>query len=109
LRVPGWHNVLNAVAAVAVAMELEVPPEAIREALGAFSGVDRRFQVRAKERGITVIDDYGHHLPRSAPRSTARLCGFRRIHVLFQPHRYTRTFHLMEEFARAFNQADSVS
>jgi UDP-N-acetylmuramate--alanine ligase len=109
LRVPGRHNVLNAMAAVAVAMELEVPPDAIREALAGFSGVDRRFQVRGKERGITVIDDYGHHPTEiRATLASARLCGFRRIHVLFQPHRFTRTFHLMEEFAGAFHQADSV-
>jgi UDP-N-acetylmuramate--alanine ligase len=109
LCVPGRHNVLNAMAAVAVAMELEVPPTVIRDALAEFSGVDRRFQVRGKERGITVIDDYGHHPTEiRATLESARLCGFQRIHVLFQPHRFTRTFHLMEEFARAFNQADSV-
>jgi len=89
LRVPGRHNVLNAMAAVAVAMELEVPPEVIREGLAAFSGVDRRFQVRGRERGITVIDDYGHHPTEiRATLEGARLCGFRRIHVLFQPHRF---------------------
>jgi UDP-N-acetylmuramate--alanine ligase len=61
------------------------------------------------ERGITVIDDYGHHPTEiRATLDAARLCGYRRIHVLFQPHRYTRTFHLMEEFAGAFNQADSL-
>jgi UDP-N-acetylmuramate--alanine ligase len=109
LRVPGRHNVLNATAALAVAMELEVKPEAIREALEAFSGVDRRFQVRGCERGITVVDDYGHHPTEiRATLDAARLCGFRRIHALFQPHRYTRTFHLMDEFAGAFHQADSV-
>jgi len=109
LRVPGRHNVLNATSALAVGMELEVKPEAIREALEAFSGVDRRFQVRGCERGITVVDDYGHHPTEiRATLEAARLCGFRRIHALFQPHRYTRTFHLMDEFARAFHQADSV-
>ena len=109
LHVPGRHNVLNAMAAVAVAMELEVKPEAIREALASFSGVDRRFQVRGRERGITVIDDYGHHPTEiRATLDGARLCGFRRIHVLFQPHRYTRTFHLMDEFAGSFHQADSL-
>jgi len=109
LRIPGRHNVLNATAAVAVAMELEVKPDAIRDALAAFSGVDRRLQVRGTERGITVIDDYGHHPTEiRATLDAARLCGFRRIHVLFQPHRYTRTFHLMDEFARAFHQADSL-
>jgi UDP-N-acetylmuramate--alanine ligase len=109
LNIPGRHNVLNAMAAVAVAMELEVKPDAIREGLATFSGVDRRFQVRGKERGVTVVDDYGHHPTEiQATLSSARECGFRRVHVLFQPHRYTRTFHLMDEFARAFHQADSV-
>jgi len=109
LRIPGHHNVLNAMAAIAVAMELDVRPSVIEEALATFSGVDRRFQVRGVERGITVIDDYGHHPTEiRATLDSARLCGFRRVHALFQPHRYTRTFHLMDEFARAFNQADSV-
>jgi UDP-N-acetylmuramate--alanine ligase len=109
LAIPGRHNVLNAMAAIAVAMELEVKPETIREALATFSGVDRRFQVRGKERGVTVVDDYGHHPTEiRATLDGARLWGFRRIHVLFQPHRYSRTYHLMDEFARAFHQADSV-
>ncbi len=109
LRVPGRHNVLNAMAAACVALELEVKPDAIREALASFSGVDRRFQVRGKELGITVVDDYGHHPTEiRATLDGARACGFARIHVLFQPHRYTRTAHLMDDFARAFNQADSV-
>jgi UDP-N-acetylmuramate--alanine ligase len=109
LPVPGRHNVLNATAAVVTAMEVEVKPDVIREALATFQGVERRFQVRGKERGITVIDDYGHHPTEiRATLDAARLCGFRRIHVLFQPHRYTRTFHLMEEFAGAFHQSDSL-
>ncbi len=109
LRIPGRHNVWNAMAAVAVAVELEVPADTIREALAGFSGVDRRFQVRGKERGITVVDDYGHHPTEiRATLDGARECGFRRIHVIFQPHRYTRTFHLMDEFARSFHQADRV-
>jgi UDP-N-acetylmuramate--alanine ligase len=109
LRIPGRHNVLNATAATAVAMELEVKPDVIREALATFTGVDRRFQVRGKERGITVVDDYGHHPTEiRATLEGAKSCGFRRIHVLFQPHRFTRTFHLMDEFARAFHQADSL-
>jgi UDP-N-acetylmuramate--alanine ligase len=109
LRIPGRHNVLNATAAIAVAMELEVKPDVIREGLATFSGVDRRFQTRGKERGITVVDDYGHHPTEiRATLDGARLCGFRRIHVLFQPHRYSRTFYLMDEFARSFQQADSV-
>jgi UDP-N-acetylmuramate--alanine ligase len=109
LRIPGRHNVLNATAAIAVAMELEVKPDVIREGLATFSGVDRRFQMRGKERGVTVVDDYGHHPTEiRATLDGARLCSFRRIHVLFQPHRYSRTFHLMDEFARSFPQADSV-
>jgi UDP-N-acetylmuramate--alanine ligase len=109
LRIPGRHNVLNAMAACAVAMELEVKPDVIREALATFSGVDRRFQVRGKERGITVVDDYGHHPTEiRATLDAAKSCGFRRVHVLFQPHRYSRTFHLMDEFARAFHQADTL-
>lgn len=109
LGVPGEHNVLNAMAAVAVALELNVAPDACREALASYSGVDRRFQVRGRERGITVIDDYGHHPTEvRATLAAARLCGFSRIHVLFQPHRFTRTYHLMDEFGRAFHQADNV-
>jgi UDP-N-acetylmuramate--alanine ligase len=109
LRIPGRHNVLNSMAAIAVAMELEVKPDVIREGLATFSGVDRRFQKRGEARGITVVDDYGHHPTEiRATLDGARLCGFRRIHVLFQPHRYSRTFHLMDEFARSFFQADSV-
>ena len=109
LRIPGRHNVLNSMAAVAVAMELEVKPDVAREALAAFSGVDRRFQIRGKEKGITVVDDYGHHPTEiRATLDGARLCGFQRVHALFQPHRYTRTYHLMDEFARCFHQADSV-
>jgi UDP-N-acetylmuramate--alanine ligase len=109
LPVPGRHNVLNATAAVVVAMELEVKPDAIREGLAAFQGVDRRLQTRGTAAGVTVLDDYGHHPTEiRATLDAARLCGFRRVHVLFQPHRFTRTFHLMEEFAGAFNQADSL-
>ena len=109
LAIPGRHNVLNAMAAITVAMELDVKPDAIREGLATFSGVDRRFQLRGTERGVTVVDDYGHHPTEiRATLDGARVCGFRRIHVLFQPHRYTRTFHLMDEFAHSFHQADSV-
>jgi UDP-N-acetylmuramate--alanine ligase len=109
LHVPGSHNVLNATAAVAVGLELEIPIETIREGLAGFSGVDRRFQVRGSERGITVIDDYGHHPTEiRATLAAARACRHAHIHVLFQPHRYTRTNALMDDFARAFHQADSV-
>ena len=109
LRVPGAHNALNAAAAAAVGLELEVPVEEIREALERFTGVERRFQVLGSEGGITVIDDYGHHPTEiQATLAAARACRFRRVHVLFQPHRYTRTQALLDDFARAFHQADSV-
>jgi UDP-N-acetylmuramate--alanine ligase len=109
LRVPGAHNVLNAAAAVAVGMGLGVPVERIREALEEFNGVDRRFQVKGHVNGVVVIDDYGHHPTEiRATLAAARQCGFRRVHVIFQPHRYSRTRLLMEEFATAFGDADSL-
>jgi UDP-N-acetylmuramate--alanine ligase len=109
IQVPGEHNVLNATAAIAVACELGVAPDVIREGLALFSGVQRRFERRGTERGVTVIDDYGHHPTEiRATLSAARVCGSKRIHVLFQPHRYTRSEALMDDFARAFNQADRV-
>jgi UDP-N-acetylmuramate--alanine ligase len=110
LHVPGTHNVLNATAAIAVGIGLEIAPDKIREALGAFGGVDRRFQLRGRAAGVTVIDDYGHHPTEiKATLAAARQCGFKRIHVIFQPHRYTRTEALLQEFAGAFRDADSVS
>ncbi|HEX5430511.1 MAG TPA: UDP-N-acetylmuramate--L-alanine ligase [Bryobacteraceae bacterium] len=109
LRIPGAHNAANAGAAVAAGLELEIPVDTIREALEAFTGVDRRFQICGAERGITVIDDYGHHPTEiRATLAAARACRFARIHVLFQPHRYTRTQALLDEFAGSFHQADSV-
>src|SRR5580658_6303291 len=92
LRVPGIHNVLNATAAIAIGLELEVKLAAIHEAIAMYSGVDRRFQTRGVERGITVIDDYGHHPTEiRATLAAAQLCKFQRINAVFQPHRYTRT------------------
>jgi UDP-N-acetylmuramate--alanine ligase len=109
LKVPGAHNVLNAAAAAAVGLELEVPPAAIREALENFTGVDRRFQIRGVERGITVIDDYGHHPTEiRATLDAAHACRLKRVHVLFQPHRFSRTQALLDEFARCFHYADTV-
>ncbi len=109
LHVPGRHNVLNATAAVAVAVQLGVAPGEIASGLASFRGVDRRFQVKGKERGVTVVDDYGHHPTEiRATLQAARECGYKRVLVLFQPHRYTRTRDLMEEFAGAFAQADVV-
>jgi UDP-N-acetylmuramate--alanine ligase len=110
LRVPGMHNVLNATAAVAVGLELEMQVEMIREGIEEYRGVDRRFQLRGEHGGIAVIDDYGHHPTEiRATLEAARLCRFARVHVIFQPHRYTRTSHLMDEFARSFHQADTVT
>jgi UDP-N-acetylmuramate--alanine ligase len=108
LRVPGLHNVYNSLAAIAVGLELDVPFSKIARALGEYSGADRRFQRKGEAAGILIFDDYGHHPTEiRATLSAARIgAPDRRIVVLFQPHRYTRTKDLMEEFARAFNNAD---
>jgi UDP-N-acetylmuramate--alanine ligase len=109
LNVPGIHNVLNATAAVGVGLEMELRPDQIHEGLAQFNGVDRRFTVRGVERNVTVIDDYGHHPTEiEATLATARLSNFRRIRVLFQPHRFTRTKHLLDDFGTAFHQADDL-
>jgi UDP-N-acetylmuramate--alanine ligase len=108
LRVPGKHNVYNSLAAIAVGLELEVPFDLITQALAEFTGADRRFQFRGEAAGVTVVDDYGHHPTEiKATLSAARIgAPNRRIVVLFQPHRYSRTHDLMQEFASAFNNAD---
>jgi UDP-N-acetylmuramate--alanine ligase len=104
---PGVHNVRNAAAAAAVALYLNVPPDLIREGLAKFAGVGRRFDIKGVVDNVTVIDDYGHHPAEiRATLEAARGCKFHRLLVLFQPHRYTRTQHLWDEFCRAFNQAD---
>jgi UDP-N-acetylmuramate--alanine ligase len=109
LHVPGRHNVLNATAAIAIACQLEVPAEKIAEGLSHFRGVDRRFQLRGTARGVSVVDDYGHHPTEiRATLAAARECGHRKIHVVFQPHRFTRTLDLMDQFASAFTDADTV-
>jgi UDP-N-acetylmuramate--alanine ligase len=109
LHVPGGHNVLNATAAVAIARQLEVAPEKIAEGLNHFRGVDRRFQQRGQARGVTVVDDYGHHPTEiRATLAAARACSPARIHVVFQPHRYSRTADLLDEFSGAFTDADTV-
>jgi UDP-N-acetylmuramate--alanine ligase len=110
LRVPGVHNVLNATAAIAVGIGLDIQPDNIRGALENFRGVDRRFQLRGVAAGVSVIDDYGHHPTEiRATLAAARQCGFRKVHVIFQPHRYTRTRDLMDDFATAFENADSLA
>ena len=109
LHVPGVHNVLNAAAAIAVGTGLEISPEEIRSALESFRGVDRRFQLRGTVGGIAVVDDYGHHPTEiRATLAAARQCGYGKYHVIFQPHRFSRTQLLMDEFATAFEQADSL-
>jgi UDP-N-acetylmuramate--alanine ligase len=109
LHVPGVHNVLNATAAIAVGVGLDIAPDAIRAALDQFRGVDRRFQLKGSAAGVSVIDDYGHHPTEiKATLAAARQCGFRQVHVIFQPHRYTRTRDLMDDFSTAFADADSL-
>jgi UDP-N-acetylmuramate--alanine ligase len=109
LRVPGMHNVSNALAAVGVGLDLAIEPEAIREALEEFAGVERRFQVKGEARGIVVVDDYGHHPAEIRATLDAAKEGFgRRVVVVFQPHRYTRTKYLLRDFSTAFYQADVV-
>ncbi len=109
VSVPGIHNVLNATAAIAVGIEMEVPIEKIRDGLAVFTGVDRRFSIRGMEHGVTVIDDYGHHPTEvKATLAAAKLSPYRRILVLFQPHRFSRTRHLLDEFGTAFHQADDL-
>jgi len=93
-----------------VGVGLDIPAAEIREALENFRGVDRRFQLRGTAGGVAVIDDYGHHPTEiRATLAAARECGYRKIHVIFQPHRYTRTRDLMDEFAAAFSDADSLA
>ena len=109
LPLPGLHNVYNALAAIAVGLELEIGVEAIRSALAEFAGVERRFQRVGEKRRITVVDDYGHHPTEiKATLAAARAGWNRRLVVVFQPHRYSRTRDLMEEFSTAFYQADSL-
>jgi UDP-N-acetylmuramate--alanine ligase len=104
---PGIHNVRNAAAAAAVALALNIPADFIRAGLAKFAGVGRRFEIKGTYAGVTLIDDYGHHPAEiRATLEAARGCGYKRLLVLFQPHRYTRTKFLWEDFRRSFNQAD---
>jgi len=111
LFVPGMHNILNATAAIAVGIGLEIPVERIRAGIEQFRGVDRRFQQKGTVGGVRVVDDYGHHPTEiRATLAAARqwMGGEGRIHVIFQPHRYSRTYLLMDEFAAAFPEADRL-
>ena len=107
LQIPGRHNVLNALAAIGVGLDLEIPFPTIQKALAAFAGVQRRFQIRGTAGGVTVVDDYGHHPAEVRATLAAAKAGFdSRVVTVFQPHRYSRTLHLRQEFLTAFNQAD---
>jgi len=104
---PGIHNVRNAAAAAAVGLSLNVPADLIRAGLAKFAGVGRRFEIKGTYASVTLIDDYGHHPAEiRATLEAARGCGYKRLLVLFQPHRFTRTQFLWEDFCRSFNQAD---
>lgn len=110
LRLVGEHNVLNALAAIAIAEEIGIAFSVIAEALSQFAGVQRRFTLRGEANGVLVVDDYGHHPTeiRATLAGARRAYPGRRIVVLFQPHRYSRTAGLLDEFGRAFNDADVV-
>jgi UDP-N-acetylmuramate--alanine ligase len=115
VNLPGRHNVLNALAAIAVATELGVPDAAIQRALANFQGVDRRLQLIANVRtasgaNVTVVDDYGHHPTEIAATLDAVRQGYagRRIVLAFQPHRYTRTRDLLDDFAEVLSRADAL-
>jgi len=107
LALAGRHNVANALAALAVAVEVDVPFPVAAEALGAFGGIERRFQLVGEAGGLRVVDDYGHHPAEiRATLAAARGVHEGRLVVAFQPHRYTRTRDLLDDFATAFNDAD---
>jgi len=107
LQIPGQHSVMNSLAAVAAGLELDIPFTAIAEALRSFQNADRRFQINGEAHGVLVVDDYGHHPAEIiATLSAARKSCDRRIVAVFQPHRFTRTASLEEDFARAFYHAD---
>ena len=108
LALPGKHNVYNALAAIGVGIELEIPFNIISKALSTFSGVQRRLQIKGKMHGITVVDDYGHHPTEIKATLDAAKCAWpnQRLVVLFQPHRYSRTHGLFKEFCTSFYEAD---
>lgn len=109
LRVPGLHNVENALAAIAVARELSVSWEDIRAGLAHFTGTERRFQKKGQFNGVTVVDDYAHHPDEiRATLTAAKKMSYQKIWCVFQPHTYSRTKALMDEFAQALSLADEV-
>jgi len=108
LSVPGRHNLQNALAAVAVGLELGLPFERVRSGLQDFRGAERRFEIRGEPGGILVVDDYGHHPTEIAAVLDAARGLNRRIVVAFQPHRYTRTAALMDAFGPSLSSADHI-
>jgi UDP-N-acetylmuramate--alanine ligase len=107
LRMPGTHNVYNALATLATAFELDIPFKVVQETLRDFSGIQRRFQIKGEKKGVLVVDDYGHHpVEIRATLKAARTGWEKRIIVVFQPHRYTRTQALFKDFLTAFYDAD---
>ncbi|WP_442542836.1 UDP-N-acetylmuramate--L-alanine ligase [Arthrobacter sp. KN11-1C] len=110
LQVPGRHNALNAAAAFAVAVELGVAPEAAAAALGRFTGASRRFEFKGQGRGVRVYDDYAHHPTevRAALAAARSVAGGNKVHVLFQPHLFSRTREFAEQFAEALGEADTA-
>ncbi|MEW6116257.1 MAG: UDP-N-acetylmuramate--L-alanine ligase [Nitrospirota bacterium] len=110
IPIPGEHNVLNSLAAIAAAIELQIPISVVAKALGGFGGIHRRFELKGEKKGIKVFDDYGHHPSeiRATLRAARECFKEQRILVLFQPHRYTRTRDSMDEFAASFDDADRL-
>jgi len=108
ISIPGDHNVLNALAAVGVGLELDLDFECIREGLKDLGGLKRRFEIRDERKGILFLDDYGHHPTEivATLRAAKESWPYRRLVVVFQPHRYTRTRDLYDKFVISFNQAD---
>lgn len=108
IKAPGQHNIQNALAAIAVGVELDIPFDRIREGLARFTGVQRRFQVLGEAQGILVVDDYAHHPTEVRATLRAASAGWpdRRIVAVFQPHLYSRTRDCKDDFARAFFDAD---
>jgi UDP-N-acetylmuramate--alanine ligase len=107
LRMPGQHNVYNALATLATAFELDIPFHVVQETLRDFSGIQRRFQIKGEKKGILIVDDYGHHpIEIMATLKAARTGWGKRIVAVFQPHRYTRTQALFKDFLTAFYDAD---
>ncbi|MBU4209469.1 MAG: UDP-N-acetylmuramate--L-alanine ligase [Proteobacteria bacterium] len=110
LNLPGTHNVYNSLASIAVGIELDIPFDIIKHALETLEGVQRRLEVKGEVRGITIIDDYGHHPTeiKTTLRAVRESWPDRRIIAVFQPHRYTRTKALFDEFTRSFYQSDRL-